>query len=340
MDNLLFTTKPAALDAVRLSFRPDTKPDAASAKALGEVAAYYFESGLSNYSAWAQQMTSELGGAVQPYLREAWRRIPQKVSSRGDEIASSLLTQAQRVAVVLRRKDLIATWQDSEGARSLSEEPDVSPHDHFCPVCADKWMCDAPECFLPDEYWCKTHTGSQPLPHRRTFHDHLCLDCECYWGHNCEWCLLPEVYECEEHGGVIDKDFLRAPSVGNLSQTATNYAELQRYAPVVACILALLMAFFSRWPYGFYVLLRLGVCTVSVYGAVEMFKQQRTMWAWALGANAVLYNPVLPIHMARSDWEIINLLDALFLVAWATASFYRERRRPHDTHSASGKNEP
>ena len=95
-----------------------------------------------------------------------------------------------------------------------------------------------------------------------------------------------------------------------------------KYVPVIGCILALLTASFSRWPYGFYILLRLGVCTVSVYWAVEMFKQQQTLWVWALGANAVLFNPVLPIHMARSSWRIINLLAALFLATWMTFSAY------------------
>lgn len=101
---------------------------------------------------------------------------------------------------------------------------------------------------------------------------------------------------------------------------------LWKYVPILGCILALFLAAFSQWPYGFYVLLRLAVCTVSVYWAVEMFKQRQVLWMWALGANAVLFNPVLPIHMARSDWEVIDLLDAVFLAAWASVSLYRERR--------------
>ena len=106
----------------------------------------------------------------------------------------------------------------------------------------------------------------------------------------------------------------------------TNFG-LWKYVPIIGCILALLVAAFSQWSYGFYALLRLTVCTVSVYWAVEMFKQRRVAWTWAFGANAVLFNPVFPIHMARSDWEVINLLDAVFLAAWAILSLYRERRK-------------
>jgi len=74
---------------------------------------------------------------------------------------------------------------------------------------------------------------------------------------------------------------------------------------------------------------------VSVYWAVEMFKQKQTVWAWALGANAVLFNPVLPVHMARSDWEAVNLLDALFMAAFAAVSFYRDRHKTRSTYSGA-----
>jgi hypothetical protein len=65
---------------------------------------------------------------------------------------------------------------------------------------------------------------------------------------------------------------------------------LRRYASVSGAIVGLLLAAFPSWSYVFYVLLRLGVCAVSIYWAVEMLKQKQTMWAWALGANAVLFN--------------------------------------------------
>jgi hypothetical protein len=119
-----------------------------------------------------------------------------------------------------------------------------------------------------------------------------------------------------------------APTVG---------AGFRRYGPILGCILALLLAAFSDWPYGFYELLRLGVCTVSLYWAVEMFKQKQTVWAWALGANAVLFNPLLPIHMAREQWEIVDLLDGIFLASFTCISFYRDRRTDRSTLSGDSR---
>src|SRR5271167_3620720 len=114
MSNLLFTSNPANVGALRLAFQPDTQPDATSVKALGELAAYQFEAGLYDYEVWAERMAKELGDPVKPHLRKVWISIPQGVSSRADELTSSpLTTQTQRVAVGLRCKDLIAIWQAS-----------------------------------------------------------------------------------------------------------------------------------------------------------------------------------------------------------------------------------
>jgi len=108
-----------------------------------------------------------------------------------------------------------------------------------------------------------------------------------------------------------------------------NYARAhwQRYLSVVASILALLLAasasdssllpFSVELPYYYFVLLRLLVCTVSAYSAVRAHKANSGFWMWALGANAILFNPVLPVRMERSDWAVVNLLDALFLLIWA-----------------------
>jgi uncharacterized protein DUF6804 len=151
-------------------------------------------------------------------------------------------------------------------------------------------------------------------------------------------CSPDEVYELAMQEAEEEELLSNARETDSLSlSTPETNSGLWKYVPILGCILALFLAAFSQWPNGFYVLLRLAVCTVSVYWAVEMFKQRQVVWTWALGANAVLFNPVLPIHMARSDWEVINLLDAVFLATWATVSFYKERRKLHGPHSDSAK---
>jgi|ERR1019366_1015762 hypothetical protein len=91
---------------------------------------------------------------------------------------------------------------------------------------------------------------------------------------------------------------------------------LQTYLPTIICVVALCLAVPFDWPYAYYVLLRLGVCAVSLYWVVESAKQGRGFWCWAFGANAFLFNPIFPVRMARSDWQIVNVIDAVFLAGW------------------------
>jgi hypothetical protein len=99
---------------------------------------------------------------------------------------------------------------------------------------------------------------------------------------------------------------------------------------VPICILALLMTAFSRLPYGLYVLLRVGVCTVSAYYALQMFRARQTFWTWAFGANALLFNPVLPVRMVRTDWQFLDLVAAVFSACWIVFAYREEASNQSD----------
>ncbi len=325
-DHMLFACEPGVQSALQRSLRPEVALEPAAKQKLADLAAYWFEAGARDYLSWTNRMVAELGEFVRPHLRKAWISIPTTISSRAAQLESSpLTTQTQRVAVGFKGSELVGIWRESYKALVLSEEDNVFRHPHFCPFCSHEWTCQDRGCILPNEYWCETHAGTQPLPERldADTHCHFCPNCRSYWDHRYRECLLPEVYECDDHGGVSNVEFLRAAAARNRKQNFWEKASwLRKYAPVIGCIFALLMAAFSYWHYAFYILLRLGVCAVSAYWAMEMFKQQRPLWAWALGANAVLYNPVFRIRMARSDWQIINLIDAMFLAIWMAFSAY------------------
>lgn len=103
-------------------------------------------------------------------------------------------------------------------------------------------------------------------------------------------------------------------------------AHWRQYLWPVLCVVALLLAVLLDWPYAYYVLLRLLVCAVSVYSAIDVYRRNPGFWVWAFAANAVLFNPVLPVRMEQSDWEIVNLGDALFFASWMVSSFFRDRK--------------
>lgn len=79
---------------------------------------------------------------------------------------------------------------------------------------------------------------------------------------------------------------------------------------------ALLVAALFPWPYGYYTLLRLAVCCVSGWVAYEQWRHDDAISGWvvAFGAAALLYNPILPIHLTREIWSVLNVITAaLFL---------------------------
>lgn len=78
---------------------------------------------------------------------------------------------------------------------------------------------------------------------------------------------------------------------------------------LVVASVCLLLALLPM-PYGYYQLLRLIVCGVSIWAAISTSKTNQTLTIiYAL--VALLYNPIFIIHFDRSTWGIINILTVL-----------------------------
>lgn len=78
---------------------------------------------------------------------------------------------------------------------------------------------------------------------------------------------------------------------------------------------ALLVLALAPLPYGFYTMLRLVVCAASAYLAWrELEKFDLSLWVWGLGGIAVLFNPLIPIHLNRDVWAFIDVGVAIVLV--------------------------
>ena len=74
----------------------------------------------------------------------------------------------------------------------------------------------------------------------------------------------------------------------------------------------------AEMPYGYYSVLRLGVCACCLF---LLFGSQpiRTEWQrWTVGAAAVLYNPILPVRIGDKEiWIVLNVLTVVLL--WIVA---------------------
>ncbi len=76
----------------------------------------------------------------------------------------------------------------------------------------------------------------------------------------------------------------------------------------------LFLAMFSGWPYGFFTLLRLVVFGTTVYLSWLAYKSERHVWIWIFGFLALVFNPVIPLHLGRDLWIVVDLLVAVFLI--------------------------
>ena len=68
-------------------------------------------------------------------------------------------------------------------------------------------------------------------------------------------------------------------------------------ARTIAAIL--LLWALDRHPYSYYTILRFVVCGVTGYGVYFAAQLEKNGWAWAFGIIALLFNPIIPIHLAR-----------------------------------------
>jgi hypothetical protein len=82
----------------------------------------------------------------------------------------------------------------------------------------------------------------------------------------------------------------------------------------ISCLPQLVVCLMLFWalkphnPYRYYVLLRWACCAAFAYLAFRALAQQQRAWAWGLGITAVVYNPIIPVHLTREIWSVINVI--------------------------------
>lgn len=79
---------------------------------------------------------------------------------------------------------------------------------------------------------------------------------------------------------------------------------------------SLFFALSSGLPYGYFTLMRFVVCAVGIYLAYKVYEENKeSLWVWAFGFVAVLFNPIIPIVLKRAQWETIDLIAGVFFLA-------------------------
>jgi hypothetical protein len=91
----------------------------------------------------------------------------------------------------------------------------------------------------------------------------------------------------------------------------------QEVALTVVGAILLLVAAFGKYPYGFYLVLRLAITVGAAYWVWRSYKAGLLACAWAFIAVALLLNPFLPVRMQRAQWQPIDLLLGILLFGWS-----------------------
>jgi hypothetical protein len=84
---------------------------------------------------------------------------------------------------------------------------------------------------------------------------------------------------------------------------------LRILAALLATVLLVLATVFD-WLYGYYNLLRVAVSLCSAYLAWFAVTLNRQPWAITFVVLVLLFNPLLPIHLTRGIWQVLDVVAA------------------------------
>lgn len=101
--------------------------------------------------------------------------------------------------------------------------------------------------------------------------------------------------------------------------------------PSILAIILLVWAL-DRHSYSYYTLLRWVTCASAVAGFIVAVQEHLVAWCWIMGVIAILFNPIIPVHLTREIWAPIDLATAaVFLVSIFLLRAKREQSEPsHD----------
>ena len=88
--------------------------------------------------------------------------------------------------------------------------------------------------------------------------------------------------------------------------------------PAVIYIASALLALGAApLPYGYYMFLRLVACGVFAFAAYISFTKKARVLPYVFGCLAVLFNPIIKIHLPKEVWAVVDLASAALLLATA-----------------------
>jgi hypothetical protein len=67
-------------------------------------------------------------------------------------------------------------------------------------------------------------------------------------------------------------------------------------------------------PYGYYTILRIIACAVFAWSAIVTGRRKHETLPWVFALIAILFNPIVRVHLDRTIWMWANLAAAVLLL--------------------------
>lgn len=88
---------------------------------------------------------------------------------------------------------------------------------------------------------------------------------------------------------------------------------------VIYTCAAMLFVGAAPLPYGYYTLLRFIACGVFAFAAVTSLERKRKKLTWVYGLLALLFNPIIKVHLPKETWAFVDVAAAILLLVTAKA---------------------
>jgi hypothetical protein len=101
------------------------------------------------------------------------------------------------------------------------------------------------------------------------------------------------------------------------------------FGSIIAKLIAAVMLFdaLDRHPYDYYTLLRWVACGVCAFTAFQAMQSKKTGWLWIFVIASVMLNPIVPLHLKRGNWAIVDATAAVLLLLSIVALDIRKSRQ-------------
>lgn len=79
-------------------------------------------------------------------------------------------------------------------------------------------------------------------------------------------------------------------------------------------LVLILIGCLLRMPYGYYQFMRLATCAGFLWLAYSEFKQSGHIFTLLYIVLAILFNPVIKVHLDKGTWHVIDVVVAIIIL--------------------------